>query len=136
MAKQRTLRLNSLLREVISEVIRDDVRNPDLPQFITVTRVDITSDLKHAKVYISVIGDQAKKDLAIELLQSMAGFIAVTTSKKVVMRFFPNLQFVLDDTVEKQMRIESLLSDISAEKQRRNVPDSEQSTTSSEDPAS
>lgn len=125
MAKLRTERLNSLLKEVISEVIQRDVRNPHVNQFVTVTRVDITKDLHYAKVYISVIGTEQDKNETIAALQSAAGFIAVHASKKVVMRYFPELTFKLDDSVEKHMRIEKILGDISAERESRH-PDEEQ----------
>lgn len=119
MAKLRTERLNSLLKEVISEVIQRDVRNPHVNQFVTVTRVDITKDLHYAKVYISVIGTDEQKLETIAALQSAAGFIAVHSSKKVVMRYFPELTFKLDDSVDKHMRIEKILGEISAEKELR-----------------
>ena len=61
MAVQRTDRLNSLLKEVISEVIKRDVRNPHVGELLTVTRVDITKDLHYAKVYISVLAMQNRK---------------------------------------------------------------------------
>lgn len=111
-AKQRTDRLNSLLKEVISEVIRRDVRNPHVNSLITVTRVDIAKDLHYAKVYISVIGTPEERTKTIDALQSAAGFIAVNASKKVVMRYFPALTFKLDDSVDKHMRIEELLNEI------------------------
>jgi|694.fasta_scaffold04683_18 ribosome-binding factor A len=119
MAKQRTDRLNSLLKEVISEVIQRDVRNPHVTNLVTVTRVDITKDLHYAKVYISVIGSDQVKAETIAALQSAAGFIAVNSSKKVVMRYFPELTFKLDDSVDKHMRIEKLLGEISAEREAR-----------------
>ena len=119
MPKQRTDRLNSLLKEVISEVIRKDVRNPHINQLITVTRVDITKDLHYAKVYISVIGNEIEKENTLKALQTSAGFIAVTASKKVVMRYFPELTFILDDSVDKHMRIEKLLGEISDELKSR-----------------
>lgn len=119
MTIQRTDRLNSLLKEVISEVIRRDVRNPHVNELLTVTRVDITKDLHHAKVYISVIGTPEQKAETIAALQTAAGFIAVQASHKVVMRYFPALTFKLDDSVERHMRIEELLKEIKDEKQTR-----------------
>ena len=80
---------------MISEVIHRDVRNPHLAKFITVTRVAISKDLHHAKVYISVIGNHQERSESIKALQSAAGFIAVNSSKKVVMRYFPELVFKL-----------------------------------------
>lgn len=116
MPPKRTDRLNSLLREVISDVIRKEVRNPDLPELVTVTRVDITKDLHYAKVYVSVIGTEEEKEKALSSLKSAAGFIAVTASKLVVMRYFPELQFRLDDSVDKHMRIEEILREIDTKK--------------------
>lgn len=116
---RRTQRLNSLLKEVISEVIRKDVKNPHLPQLVTITNVEITNDLHYAKVYVSVIGNEPLKKEAILTLQSAAGFIAVHASKKVVMRYFPELTFILDDTVDKQVRIEKLIGEIEKERKSR-----------------
>lgn len=119
MQKQRTDRLNSLLKEVISDVIRKDVRNPHVNELLTVTRVEITKDLHHAKVFVSVIGNETQKEETIKALQTAAGFIAVTASKKVVMRYFPELNFKLDDSVDKHMRIEKILGEISSERESR-----------------
>lgn len=123
--KKRVDRLNSLLKEVISEVIRKEVKNPHVNQLVTVTRVDITSDLHYAKVYVSVIGTESDKEETIAALNSAAGFIAVNSSKEVVMRYFPALTFKLDDSVDKQMRIESLLDKISTERKERAAEDSD-----------
>ena len=101
-------------------MIHRDVKNPHVHRFVSVTSVDISKDLQHAKVYISVIGTQAEKESTITALQSAAGFIAVAASKKVVMRYFPELLFKLDDSVDKQIRIDSLLHKIQEEKQSRN----------------
>ena len=116
MVIKRTDRLNSLLKEVISEVIHRQVRNPHVNELVTVTRVDITKDLHYAKVYISVIGSKEAKQETLQALESAAGFIAVNASKKVVMRYFPTLTFKLDDGVDKHMRIEELLHEIKMKK--------------------
>lgn len=119
MAKKRVERLNSLLQEVLSEVIRKDVRDPRVAPFVSITRVSITADLQHAKVFISVIGTDKQKEETVEALQSAAGFIALTASKMVVMRYFPELLFRLDDTVEEQIRIDALLHKIHEEQKTR-----------------
>lgn len=130
MKKRRTDRLNSLLKEVISEVIRRDVRNPHLPELITVTRVDVSKDLRYAKVYISVIGTAEDKERAIAALTSAAGFVATNSSKKMSLRYFPDLTFLLDDSVSQHLRIESLLSDINDEHKRRATPRTDDTDTS------
>ncbi|MFC2049048.1 30S ribosome-binding factor RbfA [Chlamydiota bacterium] len=116
---RRTERINSLLKQVISDVIRSEVKNPHLPPLVTITHVDITADLRHAKVYVSVIGEEATKKEALLTLQSAAGFIAVNASKEVRMRYFPALTFVLDDSVDKQMKIETVIKKIERERESR-----------------
>lgn len=119
---RRTDRLNSLLKEVISDVIRKDVNHPKVSQFLTVTGVDITKDLHFAKVFISVIGTPEEKKNTIAALESASGFIAVLASKQVVLRHFPSLTFKLDDSVDAQMRIDSILRDIHSKEDSRQNP--------------
>lgn len=116
---KRTDRLNSLLKEVITEVITKDVRNPLVAELTTVARVDISKDLRHAKVFVSVIGSDIERKSTVEALQTAAGFIAVKSSKKVVMRHFPELIFRLDDSVDKHIRIQELLTAIDNENEMR-----------------
>ncbi len=116
---KRTDRLNSLLKEVITEVIRKDVKNPLVCELTTVARVDISKDLRHAKVHVSIIGTDEQKKETLSALESAAGFIAVKSSKKVVMRHFPELTFRLDDSVEKYIKIQELLTEIKEEKNTR-----------------
>lgn len=113
---KRTDRLNSLLKEVLSEVIQRDINNPDISVFTTVTSVDITSDLHYAKVYISIIGTDVEKEKTMQTLQKAAGYIAKIASKKVVMRYFPSLTFFLDTSADKYMKIEKILNEINEKK--------------------
>ncbi|MDF2576707.1 MAG: rbfA [Chlamydiales bacterium] len=121
MKPERTDRLNSLLVEVISEVIRKEVRNPHVHVLYTVMSVNISRDLQHATVYVSVMGTDQEKAETIQALQSAAGFIAVQASKKVTMRYFPNLLFKLDNSVDKQIRIHDILTELETERNSRNV---------------
>ncbi len=126
-SKQRIERLNSLLKEVISEVVRDDVRDPRLGSLITITSVDTSKDIQHAKVYISVIGTPEEKKKSLAAVQSGAGFIAVNASKKVSMRYFPSLSFRLDDSADKHVIVENILSKLKEEQKLRPVLDDETS---------
>jgi ribosome-binding factor A len=119
-SKSRTVRLNSLLKEVISEVIHRDIHHaPHINEFVTITRVEITSDLSFAKVFISFLGSDIDKLKALAQLNHLSAMIAVLASKKVTMRHFPSLTFEVDTGLEKQLRIESMLSKISKERQER-----------------
>lgn len=121
MTKKRVDRLNSLLKEVISEVVTKEVRNPKVAPLVTVTGVSISPDLHYAKILISVIGTDEQKHATIEALQSAAGFIAIQASKKVVLRYFPELTFKLDTSVDEHMRIDAILQKIHDEERARNA---------------
>jgi len=117
--KNRIERINSLLKEVIFEVIHKDVRNPHINAFISVTNVDTSADLHHAMVSISLIASDIEKAKILDALQSAAGFIAVNASKKVELRYFPKLQFKLDKGIEEHMRIQEILGKLEQERNAR-----------------
>lgn len=118
-SEKRVARLNSLLQEVISEVIRKDVKDPHIHPLTSIVNVEITRDLRQAKVYISVLADESQQNLTIEHLNLAANFIAVNASKKVVLRFFPQLKFIRDTSVDKQIKIETLINDLQKERDSR-----------------
>ncbi len=122
MKKNRLARVNSLLKEVIFEVIQKEVKNPHVNTFVSVTDVDTSADLHHAKVYVSMIGSEKEKANVIAALQTAAGFIAVHAAEKVRLRYFPNLSFKLDTSLDEHLRIQKILGDI--EKERLSRPES------------
>jgi len=109
---RRLLRLNSLLREVISDVIRSEVHDPHVHPLTAITEVSISKDLRHSKVMASVLGTPEEAAATLEALNRASKFIAITASKEVVIRHFPELRFVLDDSVEKTLHIENILKEI------------------------
>ena len=119
MKKNRINRINSLLKEVLFDVIQKQVRNPHVNLFVSVTRVDTSADLYHAKVYVSLIGTDAEKAKVLAALESAAGFIAVQASKQVELRHFPSITFRLDNAAEEHFKIEKILSDIEKERLSR-----------------
>ena len=108
MSERRVVRLNSLLREVISEVLSFDVhhRAPG----VTITYVEITRDLSYAKVFFTLLGDKEKRDETRQILEGLAPKIRAKALRKVVMRIFPRLEFFYDEGLEKQIRIHELLA--------------------------
>ncbi len=121
MDKRRTDRLNSLLKEVISEVIHCDLHHlPFNSDHVTIMRVEVTADLSYAKVFVSIlVGTDSQKQAILHTLQGLAGKIAVLSSKKMVIRFFPELTFVIDSDLEKQLHMQELLEKIAKEREAR-----------------
>lgn len=112
-APRRIQRVNSLLKEVIHEVIAKDLKNYKIPELITITEVDTSKDLQYAKVFISLVnGTDEDKDALIIELQKCAKKIAYMASKKVVMRYFPELTFKIDNTLDQYMKINDLLEEV------------------------
>lgn len=113
MTTRRVFRLNSLLKEVISEVLCKDLHHvAGMSELMTITSVEITADLHFAKVFVSLIGDQKAKEKTCALLNSMAGQIGHIASKKIRIRTFPKLQFYIDEGLEKQLRICEILAKV------------------------
>lgn len=101
MKHRRIQKVNSLLREVLSQVILRDLPHRNIPELITITAVSISKDLQFAKVYISLLGsDINTKTATLANLQKMSKYIAVISSKKISLRYFPELLFKLDDPME------------------------------------
>lgn len=123
---ERTDRLNSLLKEVLSDVIRKDVHHLPISNMLVITRVEITKDLHNAKVFISVMGDEATKNRTLDALQGAASQIGHIAARKVVLRFFPRLTFLEDEGIENQMRVQELLNAIEEERSHREPPRAEE----------
>ncbi|MET0400725.1 MAG: 30S ribosome-binding factor RbfA [Longimicrobiaceae bacterium] len=108
---QRTDRINEQLRQEISILVRDAVRDPRVG-LVTITAVETSPELDHAKVYVSVMGDDAEKEAAIQGLRSAAPFIRTQLSKQLHMRRVPELHFQYDRVLAEASRIESLLREV------------------------
>jgi len=108
---QRTDRINEQLRQEISILVRDEVRDPRVG-VVTVTQVETSPELDHAKVYISTLGDEAEKQDALLGLKSAAAFIRKQLSSRVRMRRVPELHFEIDRVLQEASRIEALLRSV------------------------
>jgi ribosome-binding factor A len=104
------------IRQVIAEALSREIRDPRVGM-VTVTGVLVTNDLSHARVSVSVPGDEAEKARALQGLQSAAGFLRSRTARALTTRTVPELHFELDKGVAHAARIEELLQAIRREEQ-------------------
>jgi len=116
----RTERVASVVKERIGEILIRDYNDPS-NGFITVTDVKMTPDLKIAKVYFSVFGNEVIKARAMKMLESERQHIRGLVASHVQLKFAPSLQFYLDDTLEEVDRINRLLNKIH-EDERKDDP--------------
>lgn len=107
----RAEKVASLIKEEVSTLVQ---RNFSMEEFgfLTVTDVRMTPDLRSAKVYVSVFGDAPRKEKTLALLEEQKGFIRSSLGRVIRLKFTPTLTFMLDETLDRAMKIEQILQDI------------------------
>lgn len=112
MNKNRINRINDEILRETSLIIRGEIKDPRLPEVVSVTKVDTTNDLSYSTIYISVLGDDEEKQNALDALQSANGFIRTQIAKRINLRVTPELKFVIDETQEKAARMDELFKEV------------------------
>ncbi len=107
----RTVRLDEQFREEISKLLMKGLKDPRVG-FVTISRVEITNDLSYAKVYISVLGSDREKASSLIGLRNSSGFIRSYLGKALKIRKIPQLNFVLDESLDHAMHIEEILAEL------------------------
>lgn len=116
MGQYRIQRLNDQLRDEISQLIlRGDVKDPRVTTFLSVNRVEVTSDLGYAKVYVSSFVPDGQLKLGVDGLNSAAGYIQGQIAKKLRIRQFPKLTFVVDEGMKEGFKMVQILNDLEKE---------------------
>ncbi len=108
MQKIRMQRVNEALKEIIGEVIVDKLQDPRIG-FVTVTRVETSVDLKRAKVFVSIMGDESVRKDTLAGLSSSHGMIQSKIARELKMKNTPTISFTYDDSVDTMFRIDELL---------------------------
>ena len=108
MSADRMRRVDEALREVLSEVVTRELKDPRVG-FVTVTDVKTSPDLRHARVHVSVLGDHAVRAASLEGLRSAHGFLQARLAASLRMKHTPQLDFAYDDTAEKAFALEALI---------------------------
>jgi ribosome-binding factor A len=111
----RVERLNSFLRQEISDLIQRYVKDPRLGTFVSVTTVEISKDMRYAKVFISRYGTDEEKADTIKALESASGYIRHELGERMKTRRIPELSFRLDNTMEKAAKIQKIMNRLSSE---------------------
>lgn len=108
---QRTDRISEEVKKHLSDIIRE-LKDPRIPLMTSVVAVNVTRDLKYAKAYISIMGDEETKKEAIKGLKSAAGFIRREIGNRVLLRALPEFSFELDNSIEHGAHINELLHSV------------------------
>ncbi len=114
MKAHRLERVAEAVREVASETILFELRDPRV-KLVTVTRAEVSGDLQHAKIYVSVMGTPKEQQLTLRGLKHAAGFVQSKLAKRLQTRFTPVVQFVLDQGVKNSIEMSRLIKEALAE---------------------
>jgi len=112
---RRIERVNSLIRQEISELLQRQVKDPRLGNFIAITEVSTSADLKYAKVFVSRIIGEGKKEETLEALTSASGFLRRELARRLKLRYTPVLSFRWDDSMERGDHLLKLIDGVTSE---------------------
>jgi ribosome-binding factor A len=108
MTGARMRRVDETVRAVLSDAIATQLKDPRVG-FVTVTAVKTSPDLRHASVYVSVLGDEAKREDSLSGLRSAHGFLQRLLARELTLKHTPTLTFAYDESIDRGMRINELL---------------------------
>src|SRR6188768_2239293 len=109
MKHHRLARVAEAIREAASEAILFQIKDPRV-KFVTVTRAEVSADLQHAKIYVSVMGSERDQALTLHGLESAAGFVQTKVAKQLTTRHVPHVSFHLDLGIKKAAEIAKVLA--------------------------
>jgi ribosome-binding factor A len=111
MANKRAIRVGELLKEEISQIVLREMKDPRIG-FVSVTDVEVSGDLRHAKVFISVYGSDKEKEETLEGLQQAQGFVRKLVGERVKIHHTPEIIFRYDDSIENGVHISEIIKDL------------------------
>jgi ribosome-binding factor A len=109
MKSHRLARVNEVVRETAANAVLFELKDPRV-KGVTVTRAEVSADLQHAKVYVSVMGSEREQKLTMHGLASAAGFIQTKVAERLTTRYVPHITFVVDEGVKKSIAIAQILA--------------------------
>jgi ribosome-binding factor A len=111
MPSRRLLKAAEAIREVVGMAILAELKDPRIRD-VTVTHVEVSPDMRHARVHVSVMGDDVRQKLSLRGLQSAAGFLQSKIAEQIDTRYTPRLMFILDQGVKKSIEMAQLLKQV------------------------
>lgn len=131
MSSRRILKAAEAIRQVVSTAILTEVRDPRVEN-VTVTRVEVSPDMRQAKVHVSVMGSEVKQQLCLKGLQNSAGFLQQKLNDRIETRYTPRLQFVLDKGVKNAAAVAQILKEVLPPEEEANDSELDGTETSQE----
>lgn len=114
MAEFRAERLAVLIKEELGAILQKDLKDPRIG-FTSITNVRVSKDISHAKIYVSIFGDQEQQAATMKGLESAKGFIRTELGKRIRLRYTPEIHFVFDNSLEEGAKVLSLINQMQKE---------------------
>jgi ribosome-binding factor A len=125
MASRRSQKAAEAIRGVVATAIIAELKDPRVRD-VTITYVEVSADLRHAKVHVSIMGDETQQQLSLRGLRSAAGFLQSRVADRIDMRYTPRLTFILDEGVKRSIAVSQILKEV--------LPDEEEGDQDEETP--
>lgn len=120
MDKRRSLKISSQMQKELSKIIAEDINDPRLTDnvIVSITEVEVTNDLSFADIYVSVLGDDSKKESVIEALEDAKGFMKRLIGERMRLRSMPEFRFKYDNSIEHGAYMDKLIAETIAKDEK------------------
>ncbi len=109
---QRSDRVSDEIRRILADLFQNNIKDPRLPAMVSIVSVEASRDLSHAKVYISIMGDDKERAGAEEAIKSASGYLRREMAARMRLRVTPELHFIVDNSIERGIRLTKLIDDV------------------------
>ncbi|AYO30511.1 30S ribosome-binding factor RbfA [Biomaibacter acetigenes] len=116
----RSERVAEEIKKAASQIINNEIKDPRVSGLISVTKVEMTKDLRHAKIFLSIYGEESEKQKVFEGLKNAEGFIRKELAHRVRMKFIPEISFKIDESIEYGIHIYKLLEEVQKQEDNGN----------------
>lgn len=134
MSSRRVLKAAQAIREVVSMAIITDLKDPRI-QNVTVTLVEVTPDMRQAKVNVSIMGDEKQQKLCLHGLQNAAGYLQQKIGNRIDTRYTPRIEFVIDKGAQNALTVTRILEEVLPRERAASQPAADEQPADSESPA-
>jgi len=125
MSYPREKRLAEEIKKIVSNIIRDELKDPRVSSMTSIVEVDLTKDLRYVNIYVSILGDDEEKEETMEGLTRAGGFIRREIGKKIKARYTPEVIFKLDNSIERGIHMYNIITKVT--KEEKSISDEEKS---------
>ncbi|SHH67400.1 ribosome-binding factor A [Caloranaerobacter azorensis DSM 13643] len=119
MNSKRLKRISEEIKKIVSELLKEGLKDPRISMMTSITEVEVTKDLRYAKIYVSILGDENEREETLTGLKNATGFIRKEIGNKLKIRYTPEPIFCLDKSIERGVYISQLLNKIKQEEESK-----------------